>query len=80
MRHLGAFTKDEFDLGVTNLAENSIYTGEAKPVRCLPRRVPLTFADEERRVLETMEKQQIILKSYSCWSSRFCWFVKKTVR
>ena len=52
-------------------------TGTSRPVRCPPRRVPLAFADEERKVIETMEKQGIMRKSYRCWSSPLCLVWKK---
>lgn len=77
IRHANAFSQNEYDLGVTHLAEHVIDTGNAKPVRCPPRRVPLAFADEERQVIETMEKQGIIRKSHSCWSSPLCLVRKK---
>ena len=78
-RHENAFSHDEFDLGRTSpsLGVHMIDTGTSKPVRCPPRRVPLAFADEERKVIETMEKQGIIRKSYSCWSSPLCLVRKK---
>ena len=73
-RHENAFSHDKFDLVRTSpsLGVNVIDTWTSKPVRCPPRRVPLGFADEERKVIETMEKQGIIRKSYSCWSSPLC--------
>ena len=77
IRHANAFSKDEYDLGVTHLAEHVIDTGDAKPVRCPPRRVPIAFAEEERQVIETMERQGIIRKSHSCWSSPLCLVRKK---
>ena len=71
LKHHYAFSRDKFDLGKVDpiYGVHSIDTGDAKPVHCPPRRVPLAFADEERKVIETMEKQGIICKSLSCWSS-----------
>ena len=79
LKHENAFSRDEFDLGRVSpkYGTHSIDTGTAKPVRCPPRRVPLAFADEERKVIDTMEKQGIIRKSYSCWSSPLCLVRKK---
>ena len=62
---------------MTHLAEHVIDTGDAKPVRCPPRRVPIAFAEEERQVIETMERQGIIRKSHTCWSSPLCLVRKK---
>ena len=79
MKHENAFSRDEFDFGRVDpmYGVHSIDTGDAKPVRCPPRRVPLAFADEERKVIETMEKQDFIRKSHSCWSSPLCLVWKK---
>ena len=75
--HANAFSKDEYDLGVTHLAAHVIDTEDAKPAHCPPRRVPIAFAEEERQVIETMERQGIIRKSHSCWSSPLCLERKK---
>jgi hypothetical protein len=45
------------------------YTGDAKPVRIPARKVPLTFANEEKKVIDQMHQQGIIQKSNSPWSS-----------
>ena len=36
---------------MTHLAEHSIATGDAKPVRIPARKVPLAFANEEKKVI-----------------------------
>ena len=77
VRHRNAFSCHEDDLGKTSLAEHVIDTGSSKPVRHPPRRVPLAFADEVRKVIEKMEKQGIIRKSHSPWSSPLCLVRKK---
>ena len=79
IKHEKVFSRDEYDLGRVSpeYGVHAIDTGDAKPVRCPPRRVPLAFADEERQVIETMEKQGIIRKSHSCWSSPLCLVRKK---
>ena len=40
------FSKDEYDLGLCTLLEHCIETGDAKPIKQPPRKVPLAFADE----------------------------------
>ena len=72
-----AFSKDENDLGYTNLVEFSIDTGNARPIKQLPRRVPLAFADAEKALINNMEKQGIIQKSSSPWSSPLVLVMKK---
>ena len=55
------FTKDEFDLGITHLGEHTIDTGDAKPIKQRPRRIPLALIEQQ------MEAQKIIRKSNSPW-------------
>lgn len=75
--HSSTFSKDDTDLGRTNLIEFSIDTGDAKPIKQPPRRVPLAFANEEKVLIEQMEKQGIIRKSTSPWSSPLVLVLKK---
>ena len=63
------FSKDEFDLGLTNLAEHVIDTGNAKPVRQPPRRTPIAFQGEEKKAIDKMYKQGAIRPSSSPWAS-----------
>ena len=67
IKHEKVFSRDEYDLGRVSpmYGVHAIDTGDAKPVRCPPRRVPLAFADEERKVIETMEKQGNFEQLYS---------------
>jgi hypothetical protein len=48
LKYRDTFSKEEDDVGLTHLAEHSIDTGNARPVKLPPRRVPLAFAEEER--------------------------------
>lgn len=43
------FSTNETDLGLTQLTEHSIDTGDAKPVRQPPSRVPMAFANDEKK-------------------------------
>ena len=63
------FSKNDLDLGKTDLYEHMIDTGEAKPVKQPFRRVPLAYADEERKVIDKMLDQGIIRPSNSPWAS-----------
>lgn len=72
------FSKSEDDIGLTNLIEHSIDTGNARPIKQPPRRVPLAFADKEREMIQQMEKQGIIRKSTSPWGSPLCLVLKKS--
>jgi hypothetical protein len=50
------------------LVEHTIDTGDAKPVKQPPRRVPIAFAEEEKKLIMQMQEQGIIRKSSSPWS------------
>ena len=69
VRHSEVFSKHDEDLGKTGLVEHTINTGNSRPLRQPPRRVPLAFEGEEKKVIETMQKQGIIQKSTSPWAS-----------
>jgi hypothetical protein len=62
------FSVNDYDLGLTHLVEHTIDTGDAKPVKQPPRRVPIAFAEEEKKLIMQMQEQGIIRKS-SCISS-----------
>jgi len=64
-------------LGPTHLVEHAIETANAKPVKLRPRRVPLAYAEEERKFINQMEDQCIIRKSSSPWASPIVLMVKK---
>ena len=72
------FSKDEFDLGLTNLIEHSIDVGNSKPIKQPPRRVPVAFAAEEEKVIQQLQKQGVIRKSTSPWASPICLVRKKS--
>lgn len=72
------FSKNETDLGLTQLTEHSIDTGDAKPVRQPPRRVPMAYANDEKKLIDQMSDQGIIQRSYSVWASPLVLVVKKS--
>ena len=72
------FSKDEFDLGRTNLVEHSINTGDARPIKQPPRRIPLAYEGEDRKALEKLTKQGCIRPSHSPWASPIVLVKKKT--
>ncbi len=72
------FSVDEYDLGLTHLAEHCIDVGDNAPIKQPPRRVPIAFASEEENVIKQMEKQGIIRPSNSPWASPICLVKKKS--
>ena len=78
----GSFSKDEWDIGLTHLAEHSINTGNAEPIKQSPRRVPMAYAKEEKKAIEDLLEKGVIRKSTSPWASPIVLVRKKngTVR
>ena len=48
-KYQDTFSRNEWDIGVTNLTEHAIQTEGKGPVRLPPRRVPLAYADKKSR-------------------------------
>ena len=71
------FSKDENDLGHTNLAEHRIETGDARPIKQAPRRVPLAFQGRDKEALDKMLARGTIRKSTSPWASPIVLVAKK---
>jgi predicted ArsR family transcriptional regulator len=63
------FAGDNEDHGRTNKVYHRIDTGEARPIRQHPRRLPLAKQAEVSEMLEDMPRRGIIEESESPWSS-----------
>lgn len=72
------FSKDEWDIVLTNLAEHPTVTGNAAPVKQRPRRVPLAFVAEEKAAIDDLLKKGVIQKSTSPWASPIVFVRKKS--
>ena len=62
------------DFRGTNLVEHKIVTGNAKPIRKPPYRVPFALRKEMENQIETMLRKGVIEASPSPWSSRSFWY------
>ena len=78
VKYQDTFSKSEWDIGLTDLAEHSINTGDANPIKQRPRRVPLAYADEEKQAIEDLLQKGVIRKSTSPWSSPIVLVKKKS--
>ena len=77
VKYQDVFSSHEYDLGLCRLGEYyHIDTGDAKPIKQRPRRVPLALTDQEEKVIRQMDAQKIIRKSSSPWASPLCLVVK----
>lgn len=77
LEYQDAFSKNDLDLGLTHVSEHIIDTGDAKPIKLPPRRVPIAYAEAELQTINDMEKQGIIRKSNSPWASPLNLVLKK---
>ena len=64
-----AFSKNNKDIGRTQLIEMEIDTGDSLPVAQSPYTLPLKHYDWVRQEIETLEKSGVIERSLSRWAS-----------
>jgi hypothetical protein len=64
VKHQHTFSKDEWDIGLTDLVEHPIKTNDAEPVKQRSRRVPLAYADEEKKAIEDLLNKKCYTKEY----------------
>ena len=64
-----AFSKNNKDIGRTQLIEMEIDTGDSLPVAQSPYTLPLKHYDWVRQEIETLEKSGVIERSLSRWGS-----------
>ena len=55
--------------GCTNLAQHTIETGDSRPIRLPPYRLPHAYRDAVRRELEEMQEQGVIEPASSEWAA-----------
>ena len=77
MDNQDVFSKNELDIGLTNLVEHSIELTDETPYKSAPRRVPLAYQQGAEEALQKMFKQQIVQESKSPWASPLVFVRKK---
>ncbi|XP_053395476.1 uncharacterized protein LOC128555819 [Mercenaria mercenaria] len=77
VRHQDVFSRNEWGIGLTNITEHSIDTGDAPPIKQRPRKVPLAFASEEKDAIEDLKAKGVIRESTSPWASPLALVRKK---
>ena len=73
-----AFSKNNKDIGCTQLIEMEIDTGDSLPVAQSPYTLPLKHYDWVCQEIETLEKSGVIERSLSRWASPVIVVPKKT--
>ncbi|XP_049306293.1 retrovirus-related Pol polyprotein from transposon 17.6 isoform X1 [Bactrocera dorsalis] len=68
---------NEGNTGRTGIVKHRINTGDAKPIRQAPRRVPLAKREDANKIIEDMHKNGVIEPSISPWSSPIVLVKKK---
>jgi len=68
-KHRDLFSKDEDDLGQTHLVQHTIDTGDTKPIKQYPYRVPLAKRLAAEQEIKSMTEKGIIEESNSPWCS-----------
>jgi len=77
MKNLDVFSRDESDLGRTNIMMHHIDTADAKPVRQPLRRYPPAHVESISNHVDNMLKQDIIEPASSPWASNIVLVKKK---
>ena len=83
VQHLGrfkdSFSRGEWDLGLTHLTSHAIKTEGAAPVKQPPKRVPMSYSEDEKKAIEDLKAKGVIRGSTSPWASPIV-LVKKKCR
>ena len=77
LKYEDTFMKPDGELGQTDIVEHEIDTGDHKPIKIPPRRVPLFKRQQVDEELEKMLAQGIVEPSDSPWSAPICLVKKK---
>ena len=68
-KHKEAFALSEEHLGRTSILKHEIHTGDSKPIRIPPRRIPSALLPEVNTLIDNMLKKEVIQPSTSPWSA-----------
>ena len=77
MKYEDIFIKPDGILGQTDLVEHDIETGDSKPIKIPPRRIPIFKRNQVDEELEKMISQGIVEPSDIPWSAPICLVKKK---
>ena len=76
-KNADVFSRNDTDLGCTNLVEHVIDTGDSPPLKSAPRRIPLAYQKDAEEALQKMYDAGTIRESTSPWSSPLVFVRKK---
>ena len=69
LKYHHCFSSSSQDLGMTDLTEHTIDTGNSRPIKQPPRRIPLAKMSEVDKEMQDMVEKGVIEQSDSPWSS-----------
>ncbi|MCG8046017.1 MAG: RNase H-like domain-containing protein, partial [Candidatus Thiodiazotropha endolucinida] len=68
-KYAGVFSKNDADLGRTGIIKHKIPTGETRPIKQPPRRIPAHMNEEVDKQISDMIDKNVIQPSTSPWAS-----------
>ena len=77
LKHADVFSKDEFDIGLTDLMEHEIDMGDAKPIRSAPRPMAYGLTEGGKTTIDKLLERGIIRSSVSPWAAPVTLVAKK---
>ncbi|KAK6181451.1 hypothetical protein SNE40_009297 [Patella caerulea] len=77
LKYRDIFSKSAGDLGLTHLTQHCIDTGDTKPIKQHPRRIPLARREAAENDVRAMLEHGVIEPSTSAWCSPVCIVEKK---
>ena len=77
VQHAAVFVGPDGTIGCTKMAEHSIHTGEAKPIKSRSYRISAAGHETIAKEVEAMEKKGVVRPSFSPWSSPVVLVTKK---
>lgn len=69
LKYQGCFSKNSEDMGLTNMAEHKIDTGNSRPIKQAPRKIPLAKVQDVNKEINYMLVKGVIEESDSPWVS-----------
>ena len=77
LQHHDTFSKSDKDIGITTLVEHTIDTGDTKPIKQRPYRIPLAKRLTAEAEINDMAERGVIEPSFSPWCSNVVMVTKK---
>jgi len=77
LHHQNTFARSKTDIGLCNVVQHDIDTGDTRPIKQSPRRPPLNSGTAENEIIDEMLSTGIIQPLDSAWVSLVCLVRKK---